>query len=219
MKIFLAKSQNGGGYGINPDALIFSRHKDQIREVYEELCDEWSKRIWLEALKKRLTWDTFDENLVTDEQYFALKEFCIRRPGDVFVDCGAYVGDSMEQYIWKMDGVFRKIIGFEPDQNNYQAALKRIERLKIEWNVPKGGIEIYPYGIGDFDMEMVLDSNPDNNGLGSKITERAVNNENTAKAKTTVVSLDSFFEGRNDAVSYIKADIESFEYKMLIGAK
>ena len=75
LKLFMTKSQNGGGYGINPDALVFSRHKDEIREVYEELCGERSKRIYLEALKKRLTWDTFGEDLVTDDQYFALKEF------------------------------------------------------------------------------------------------------------------------------------------------
>ncbi|MCR5487740.1 MAG: FkbM family methyltransferase [Lachnospiraceae bacterium] len=208
-----------GGCGFNPDAIIFSWHKDEIREVYESLDDKRSKEIYLNALTMRMTWDAPDEKYVTDDQYFAMKEYRIRRPWDVFVDCGAYVGDSIEQYIWKMDGVFRKIIGFEPDSNNFRAALKRVERLKSEWNVPKDGIEIYPYGIGDTNIEMQMETNEDNNGLGSKVVGEADNRTEKQGMKISVISLDSFFRNRNDDVSFLKADIESFEYKMLLGAK
>lgn len=36
------------------------------------------------------------------------------RDGEIFVDAGAYVGDSLERFIWSVNGAFNHIYAFEP---------------------------------------------------------------------------------------------------------
>lgn len=182
------------------------------------LSDEQSKRVYRNVLCNRLTWDMIEEGYVTDNQYFAVKDFMVRNPQDILIDCGAFTGDSVEQYIWKMDGVFRKIYAFEPDIRNFEAMRERLLRLRKEWNIREEMIELYPYGVGDSDAEMALSRNFDNNGLGSKITDsrdRKIGEADFIRE----VTLDSFFADRNEKVTFIKADIEGYEYRMLCGAK
>ncbi len=204
-----------GGEFYNFDSFIFAKHKNELRKVYELLDDRKSQEIFQEVLYHRLTWEQMQDEYVYDKQYFAVRDFCIRRNNDVFVDCGAFVGDSIEQYIWQMDGVFAKIIAFEIDQGNFKCLQRRTDRLKGEWNITADGIEIYPYGIGHEDTEVFMSHYAENNGLGAKISSEAVSDAERIK----MVSLDSFFEHRQEKVTFIKADIESFEYKMLLGAK
>ena len=204
-----------GGDAYNFDTVIFAKHKDDLRKVYELLDGRKSQDIFLEVLSHRLTWEQMEDEYVYDKQYFAVRDFCIRRNNDVFVDCGAFVGDSIEQYIWQMDGVFAKIIAFEIDKGNFKCLQRRTDRLKGEWNIIADSIEIYPYGIGNEDSEVFMSQYADNNGLGSKLSTEATSDAETIK----MVSLDSFFAHRQDKITFIKADIESFEYKMLLGAK
>ena len=65
------------------------------------------------------------------------------------MDCGAYVGDTIERYIWKRDGVFKKIIGFEPDKKNFLAMWNRVKRLNLEWGLDDNALEIYEKGVAD----------------------------------------------------------------------
>jgi len=204
-----------GGRGYNFDTVIFTKHKDELRKVYELLDDRKSQEVFLEVLCHRLTWEQMQDEYVYDKQYFTVRNFCIRRNNDVFVDCGAFVGDSIEQYIWQMDGVFAKIIAFEIDKGNFKCLQRRTDRLKEEWNIADDGIELYPHGIGNEDSEVFMSHNADSNGLGSKINVGPARDAETIK----MVSLDSFFAHRQDKVTFIKADIESFEYKMLLGGK
>ena len=203
-----------GGQSYNFDTVIFAKHKDKLRKVYEMLDNKKSQDIFLEVLCHRLTWEQMHDEYMNDKQYFAVRDFCIRRNNDVFVDCGAFVGDSVEQYIWQMDGVFAKIIAFEIDKGNFKCLQRRTDRLKEEWNIAAEGIEIYPYGIGDKDTEAFMSQYADNNGLGSKISNETTSDSEIVK----MISLDSFFSHRPEKVTFIKADIESFEYKMLLGA-
>ncbi len=204
-----------GGRSYNFDTIIFAKHKDELRQVYELLDDRKSQEIFLEVLFHRLTWGQMEEAQVSDKQYFAVRDFYTYKNDDVFVDCGAFVGDSVEQYVWQMHGVFKKIFAFEIDKENIKRLRKRTARLMEEWNIANDGIEICPYGINDKDNELFVSHYLDNHGLGSKISAKTINDAESIR----MVSLDSFFAHRHDKVTFIKADIESFEYKMIMGAK
>ncbi len=204
-----------GGCSYNFDTVIFAKHKEELRKVYEMLDDRKSQDIFLEVLCHRLTWEQMEDEQVADKQYFAVRDFHTYRNDDVFVACGAFVGDSIEQYIWQMHGVFKKIFAFEIDRENIKRLKKRTERLIEEWNISDGSIEICPYGINDKNTELFVSHYSNNHGLGSKISKEAISDAESIK----MVSLDAFFAHRQDKVTFIKADIESFEYKMLLGAK
>ena len=132
------------------DAAIFKLHAAELMDCYDALEDAESKNIYAGLIICRMN-GLYPKNLsVNRMQYFALDQFWNQNAGEVFVDCGAFVGDVVERYIWNKGGVFGKIIAFEPDKNNYGALSYRVERLKREWNLEDGSIELIPAGVGEF---------------------------------------------------------------------
>ncbi|MDE6685984.1 MAG: FkbM family methyltransferase, partial [Lachnospiraceae bacterium] len=140
-------------------------------------------------------------------QYFFKKEFKFRNAREIFVDCGAYVGDTVEQYLGIKEGVFNEIYAFEPDPGNVIALSKRIERLRNEWNIADSRIHIIEGAVGKENSTCFI--NNDIGGLGAKITDTATGN------KTKIYGLDTFLE--DVPVGFLKADIEGYELDMLLG--
>lgn len=196
------------------DKVIFSMHRQDILQVYDMMLDEKSREIYAQIAYCRMTNDYINEDIVSGNTYFSIPAFVRTNPNEVFLECGGYVGDTLEQYLWKRTGQFKKIISFEPDINNYKAMSYRCERLKREWNLSDEDMVLYQYGVGDEDLDVEVASYDTNHGLGSRMllsTEEGNENE----LATKIVRLDSIIKER---VDFIKADIESYEYKMLLGA-
>lgn len=200
------------------DEVIFKMHKDCVMACYDLLDDEESKNVYAEVIESRMEGRRPDLSILDKNQYFALRPFMGKNPKEVYVDCGAFVGDSVEKFIWERDGGFQKIIAFEPDPGNFAAMESRIDRLKREWNLQDEVIELYPYGVGENNVMGMLDRNAVNNGLGSKMKEIIGNKSNgsTLGKECRIVALDEFIK---EPITFLKADIESYEYKMLLGAK
>ena len=194
------------------DAFVVLAHKDEIMEVYDILSDDRSKRVFAELTRNRV------EGLYPSEEYIdGFDRYFYGPVGDcdsneIYVDCGAFVGDSFEQYLWKKEGTFKKAILLEPDPDNLQAMNYRLSRLKNEWHIAEDKIQVYPFGVSDSDSVCYVNRFDVNNGLGSKLI--AVKTDGSQECKT--VKIDSLIDSPN---LFIKADIESFEYRMLLGAK
>lgn len=198
------------------DEVIIKQHAAEVMKCYDLLEDEKSKAIFTDIILSHIK-GKYPEpgSCMYGCAYFALDRFKARNRPEVFVDCGSYVGDVVEQYVWSRDGVFDKIIAFEPDPDNYAAMAKRIGRLKEEWNFKPDAIQMYPYGVADKGMNLVFESHSADNGLGSKFV--AVSDaENTETKYNQVVSLDEQLDCK---YTFLKADIESYEYKMILGAQ
>ncbi len=194
------------------DDYIFRQYRDDILKCYDMLEDDFSKRVYSEMLICRAKGLKYDEEIFSDNQYFSLSRFWGCNEKDVFVDCGAYVGDSIERFLFACEGVFGKIIAIEPDAYNLKALDYRLDRLKKEWNLKDEQIEIYKYGVSDKSETKYIESYAGNNGLGSKV----VNVKTEDSEECGLVALDDII---TDRVDFIKADIESYEYKMLLGAE
>lgn len=194
------------------DDFILKGHADQVMECYDLLGDPRSKEVYAELVKCRILGQYPQDPFVDKEQYFSLGGFGETDVNEVFVDCGSYVGDTVEKYIWKKDGVFKKILAFEPDMDNVKAMNHRVKRLKQEWNIADDKICVYPYGISDKSTSFYLERYEANNGFGSKISQK----ETDGAQECTIVALDDFIE---EKITFLKADIESFEYKMILGAR
>lgn len=89
---------------------------DAVREAYARLHDERSRGEFLLQLSYLLSMmDTVDlPRGGVEESYFPrdLVELSAR---EVFVDCGAYDGDTIESFLTASSGRFRTIVAFEPD--------------------------------------------------------------------------------------------------------
>jgi len=133
---------------ITVDAFVFKKNADKIKTVCESLADDFSRDVYIQLIKSRTLNSEVPESVVNNEQYFLLPQFLERSEKEVFVDLGAYVGDSIEQYINKKSGAFGKIYAFEPDTINFSALKHRSARLKNEWAFPENKLTLVNGGVG-----------------------------------------------------------------------
>ncbi len=192
------------------DAAVFSLHKNELRRVFDILDDERSRDIYLTLLKYRARGEFLVEGCTSWDHSFVNPAFQNYNSQDVFVDCGAFVGDTIERFIWQHGGTLKRIIGFEPDEKNFRALEKRVRRLREEWNFSDEAINVYPYAVGE-KSSMSYFRRHSEVGVGSSIVSEA--DEKTIEVKT--VAIDDFM---TEKFTFLKADVESYEYKMLLGA-
>ena len=197
------------------DEVILGNNKDKLNKVLSLLEDEYSIATYLHILECCIKcvhpkYDYYDRF-----PYTAISEFARVYQNDVFIDCGAFVGDTVERYIWDHFGTFNKIIAIEPDQNNYLAMSKRIKRLKDEWALSESRIQLLQLGLSD--KSFVANMGKGNaEGLGSFIDDK--NNTTTDDINSIkIVSIDDLMG--DEKYTFLKADIESWEYKMILGAE
>lgn len=199
---------------ITVDKYLFFKNSDKILKAYDLLSDDTSKFVYETVILGRLNNENIDPKLICDNQYFALPEFSIRSSDEIFVDFGAFVGDSAERYIWERMGVFKKIYAFETDERNFNAMCCRVDRLKREWAIGDDKIELVKAGIGRETRNASFTTREsDNSSLGASLTKCDTNFDSTVK----IYSVDDYFKNKN--ISFLKADIESYEYDMLLGAE
>lgn len=193
------------------DAAIFALHKDDLRKVTDLLNDERSRDIYLYLLKRRTQGNFYMEEYTSWDHYFVNPAFQVMDKGDVFVDCGAFVGDTIEEFITQRVGILKKIIALEPDKSSFRALSKRLARLREEWDFSEEAITAYPYAVSDKSSTSYLRRHSED-GTGSSITSEY---DGMAEEVRTV-AIDDLLTER---FTFLKADVQSYEYKMLLGAK
>jgi len=191
------------------DEVILKTYSADVLTCYDVLDDDTSKEIYVELVKSRLEGKYPNLGIYSDNQYFVWNELTSKDTGEVFIDCGAYVGDTIEKYIWYKGGVFKRIIGIEPDPCNFSALEQRIKRLYTEWNIDKQAVSILNCSVAD--QTGINRIQRSLNGYSTKIA--AYEEEGV---ETKITALDDLLR---EPYSFLKADIESFEYKMLLGAQ
>lgn len=190
------------------DAAILKIRQEQFHQACT-CFDAVSQNIYCSILSNRALVEFPQESLYAGESYFGIPEFCRCSYDDVIIDCGAYVGDSAERYLWRMDK-FKKYIAIEPDYHNYKAMKKRFERLNEEWNFPEGKLISLNAGLDRETKKLAVETRV--NGLGSIALDKSGQEIDGVQ----FWALDDLIK---DRFTFLKADIESFEYRMLCGAR
>ena len=194
------------------DAAILKARITKVKEAIA-LFDDFSQKIYRRILEKRITLEPIEQGLYAGESYFGIPEFCRQRTNEFILDCGAYVGDTTERFLWRLP-LIKKIICIEPDRGNYKALCTRIERLKKEWNCNEE--KLIPLCAG-IDVKTRNCSVIDNGDHIAAIPAQI--NDSADIERTVFWSIDDLLnENSWEDITFIKADIESFEYNMLLGA-
>lgn len=179
----------------------FIRENEKIfSETFDWLEDDFSKRTMKNSLKAYLSDDFhfFSEVFSEDEQYF--NELTDPARGGVFVDCGAFRGDTVEEFIRWSGGSYKKIFAFEPDPENF-VELKNFVREKNF-----GNVSIFDCGVGEektclmFRNDKAMSSTFSHDGGISVEVEKI---DNIVK---------------DEPVNFIKMDVEGGELSALKGA-
>lgn len=179
------------------------KNKKRIREITESLADEKSRIVYRNIWKYRATHNRkYLKGIVDREQYFD-SEIIKLTEKEVFVDCGAYKGDTIREF-YKHLPVQNKcsaIVAFEPDKYNFKMLKKYVEKLG------KSEIECYPLGTWNEKAELRFRGNTEEGCMISDSGDTVIHTD----------TIDTIIGDRK--VSYIKMDVEGAELKSLVGAK
>lgn len=193
--------------------LILKTEFDKFEKVYNMLYDDFSKATFVNIIMSHISENVLREICIPD-QYFALPEFSIISDNEVFADCGAYAGDTVEAFIYKRCGVFKSLYAFEPTDRIYKAMSVRRKRLIEEWALDESQIIIEKKATGGFNGAANFGGNIQNE-RGNHLSE----DTSDSGCMTEVVTLDKYFEDKRDIPTFIKADIEGSEMALIRGAE
>lgn len=106
--------------------------KAELSEVYGMLGDYESKLIYKAMVESRFT-SNIDvlSRTCSNPQYFPVDIFNFSE-NEVFVDGGAYDGDTISHFMQITKGKFKYIYAFEPDSGNYRKLLVNHQNEKIK---------------------------------------------------------------------------------------
>lgn len=195
---------------------IFMSNKDHFFNVYNNLlADKKSQKSFFAMIKCRIT-DNFilTQSVFEENRHYAIPEFQNSvNEKSIFIDCGAFVGDSTEEYIKLNEGIFKKIYAFEPCKKQFNAMKIRVDRLKKEWALDDAQIELVQSAVGRKNETQYI-------SISSAINGNYITESNHSSEQIDTVSLDEFFRSKNlNEFVTIKADIEGQELNMLKGSQ
>lgn len=141
-------------------------------------------------------------------QYF-INEFFSYDSREVYVDCGAYDGDSVDAFIKRVRRRTKRvenirIIAFEPDRNNYK-------------NLVRNHPEAVAFRAGVWSEDGFLAFGCDGSGSAFVDGDRSISDIQGDIVKVPVRSIDNTSVCKD--ATFIKMDIEGSEYHALLGAQ
>lgn len=184
----------------------FNRYKDGYARAYDFFTDALSKQLVIDRMRLYLTGKKLQTNTSSASYYES--DIIKLNPNEVYVDGGSYDGVTAIEFLERTAHLGGgKVYSFEPDPINYARTLEKVS-LYPEITVVKSG-------LWSTQKQIHFLCNETNLGA-SKVSEDQKNNSNTV---VDVISLDSFFENKEDVPTFIKMDIEGAEREALLGAK
>jgi FkbM family methyltransferase len=151
------------------------------------------------------------------DMYFSLPEFSGNFE-EAFVDAGAFVGDTVERFLWENLGTFRHIYAFEPGHRQFKAMQRRMARLAEEWAFDPASVSLERAGLSSAEGRMActfVDDFPLRHGLAADAGSPPPADDDALSAR--VCTLDQYLDGK--PVTFIKADVEGMEMELLRGAE
>ena len=179
--------------------------RERIERAFGLLKDTVSQREFLFQLRWMTSLHATDVPpcLELKDQYFPNDLFHLGKH-EVFVDCGAYDGDTVKAFLECTRSEFAGIIAIEPDSANVKALETAVASLPPHLQ-PK--IQIKPFGVGSKDEAVAFAAT----GSESSAIDRQ------GEATVEVKRLDYLLT--ETAPTYLKMDIEGAELDALNGAE
>ncbi|WP_026489377.1 FkbM family methyltransferase [Butyrivibrio sp. XBB1001] len=181
---------------------FFQNKKSSIDSNLMMLSDEKSRDIYLALIEYRIKKLPLKKNIYSLMDQYFVDDFLNINDGEVFVDCGAFVGDTINNFLVvakKKHIKIKKIIALEPEHENFNLLSNYFSKDKR--------IIMIEAGVSDCKKSVYL--------TGESAYARTTQ-EATGTDQIELVPIDGIKEC-SDA-TYIKMDIEGAELDALRGA-
>lgn len=194
--------------GFTKDREEFAKMRPKFLAAYDLFEDEDSKRVYVNAIVNRIsptrsvvTWD----DLCVEGEYFYQK-FMNDNSGGVFIDCGAWTGDTIKGFSDSVGGKYERIHAFELDETNFMTLKRNTEGMH--------DVVLHHAGVGERTGIVAYGKGTGDNEPTSGISILKAGTGEAGHAN--IVRLDDALA--NEKVTFIKMDIEGFETAALRGA-
>lgn len=174
----------------------FLKRFEDSRRVYDLLCDEQSKKVFTSVLEFKITGDIKCLKKVFTEPDEVYENILSLGGDEIYVDLGAYTGDTIAEFLKHTRGKYEKIIALEPNVKNFRKCVKNTLNLD--------NIELYNAAAWSCDEIRMFSKNA---GRQATITDSGVPVQ--CRSVDSVVS---------DGCTYIKYDVEGADKEAVNGS-
>lgn len=185
-----------------PDEIY--QEAESVKRAYATWADEDSRQEYLGQIKWRTTLDSsgLPPHLSPSQIYFP-DDLVALVQNEVFVDCGAFDGDSVRELIKRQGDLFSHLFAIEPDPTNYQKLQTYVSSLPA--NI-RDKITMLPLAVG-----------AQRETVRFNATGTIFSSVGNGVLEVESVPLDQVLASH--APTFIKMDIEGAEQEALLGAR
>ncbi len=172
-------------------------HAVELEKVYNMLADDASRRVYAGIINFKISGEIYYLLDVQSPKSEVYKNILHVTSNEIYVDLGAYNGDTIEELLAYTRGKYIRIYAVEPDKKNYKKLAKSLE----------GKEYVYPYQAVAWCKDTQV---PFSTKAGRQSTVTAVGQKMQAR------SVDSILAAR--PATLIKMDVEGCEREAIWGA-
>ena len=172
-------------------------HFDELEKVYSLLADDISKACFKGIIEFKITGDIECLKSVATPPEEAFKSILKPNDSEVFVDLGAYTGDTVAEFLSHTSGRFEHIYACEPNKRNFRKLSENAAELE--------NITLINAAAWDSDTTLIFSKG------GGRMPHLA-----SEGIETAAISVDSMLKGKG--CTYIKYDVEGAELIALEGS-
>ena len=180
------------------DKIEFLSRFSQVQKIYDLLADTQSKQVFINVLSYKITGDISYLKQVFSDTKEAYLNILKLDKDEIYVDLGAFNGDTVVEFLHYTANCYSKIYALEPDRKNFRKCIKNLIALDE--------LELYNAAAWYRDEIKSFDGN---SGRQGKIADNG--------KLTQCRSVDSVLN--NKPCTYIKYDVEGADRAAILGSR
>lgn len=172
-------------------------HESELQAVYDMLADDFSRKVYANIINFKISGNIKYLDEVTTPKVDIYKDIIRPNLNEVYVDLGAYNGDTIEEFLTVTRGKYISIYAMEPDRKNFKKLCKNTQNF----------LHVYAYNSVAWSCETQIPFSTKAGRQSSVVTTGQL-----AEAR----SVDGMLDGEQATI--IKMDVEGCEREAIWGS-